>query len=388
MKQDVDIAVVGAGPYGLAAATQLTKAGFAVRVFGEPLQFWREQTPRGMLLRSPYEGSNIGENRGPLTLQAFEVDQHRPLSRPVAASDFIDYGLWYQERVVPDLDRRDVRRVEQVPGGFRVVADDGEPIAAGRVVVAAGVGTFGWRPPQFASLAPSRASHTLDHADLAKFAGCRVTVVGGGQSALESAALLHEAGSDVDVLVRAGSVVWLHMRPWLHRQWPVSRMLYAAPDVGPAGISHLVARPRLYRSMPRRAQDRLGPRVIRPAGARWLISRLEHVPIRAGVEVTDAAPAGQGVRLSLTDGTERTVDHVLLATGYCVDLSQYAFLAPVLLARVATTNGWPRLSKGFETSVPGLHVLGAPAAWSHGPLMRFVAGSGFAARSLARGLRG
>ena len=47
-------------------------------------------------------------------------------------------------------------------------------------------------------------------------------------------------------------------------------------------------------------------------------------------------------------------------------------------------NGIPRLDNGFETSVRGLHVVGAPAAWSMGPLMRFVAGTASAARLLAR----
>jgi len=33
--------------------------------------------------------------------------------------------------------------------------------------------------------------------------------------------------------------------------------------------------------------------------------------------------------------------------------------------------------------VPGLHFLGAPAALSYGPLMRFVAGTGYASAALA-----
>jgi hypothetical protein len=40
------------------------------------------------------------------------------------------------------------------------------------------------------------------------------------------------------------------------------------------------------------------------------------------------------------------------------------------------------LNGGYETSIPGMHFIGAPAAWSF-PLMRFVAGAGFAARAVA-----
>jgi hypothetical protein len=47
-------------------------------------------------------------------------------------------------------------------------------------------------------------------------------------------------------------------------------------------------------------------------------------------------------------------------------------------------NGYPVLGAGFETTAPGLHLLGAPASWSFGPLMRFVAGTEFAGRALER----
>ncbi|MGY4626420.1 FAD-dependent oxidoreductase [Bradyrhizobium sp. USDA 4486] len=383
----IDVAIIGAGPYGLASTLALRRAGFSVKVFGDPLLFWRSQTPKGMLLRSPYEGSSIGDWKGPLTLEAFDAGRVHPVSRPVTADEFIEYGLWFQQKAVSDLDRREIRSVERAGAGFRLVAQDGEEFEAARVVVAAGVGALAWRPPQFDSLNPSLVSHSLDHDDLGKFAGQRVTVVGRGQSALESAALLHEAGSEVDVLVRAPLVRWLHKRPWLHEQWPVKQMLYAPPDVGPAGVSHLVAHPRAFCALPRRVQDRLGPRVIRAAGANWLIPRLTDVPIRLNTEVRDACSMGERVRLVLNDGTESTVDHVLLATGYQVDLSRYSFLSPSVLAGINTVAGWPRLSRGFETSVPGLHIVGAPAAWSHGPLLRFVAGSGYASRTLVKGLQ-
>jgi hypothetical protein len=47
-------------------------------------------------------------------------------------------------------------------------------------------------------------------------------------------------------------------------------------------------------------------------------------------------------------------------------------------------DGYPKLDSGFETSLPGLHFLGAPAVLSFGPLMRFVAGTEFASTALTR----
>ena len=93
------------------------------------------------------------------------------------------------------------------------------------------------------------------------------------------------------------------------------------------------------------------------------------------------------MKVSFDDGSDRTIDHVLLGTGYRVDISRYGFLSAALQRSIRTVNGFPCLSPTFETSVPGLHMIGAPAAWTYGPLMQFVAGAPFMARRLERGLR-
>ena len=67
-----DVIVIGAGPYGLAAAAHLSAAGANIRVFGSPMSFWTEQMPKGMLLRSPWGASHISDPKSALTLDAFE----------------------------------------------------------------------------------------------------------------------------------------------------------------------------------------------------------------------------------------------------------------------------------------------------------------------------
>jgi hypothetical protein len=74
---------------------------------------------------------------------------------------------------------------------------------------------------------------------------------------------------------------------------------------------------------------------------------------------------------------------VLLGTGYRVEIERYPFLSPQVLKRIERVNGFPVLDQGFETSLPGMHFVGAPAARSFGPLMRFVAGAEFAAPAVA-----
>jgi hypothetical protein len=377
-----DVAIVGAGPYGLSAAAHLRAAGVEARVFGEPMGFWERSMPAGMRLRSPYAASHIADPDRALTLDAYAAASGAPVGPPIWLDRFIEYGRWFEQMIGADAERRTIRRIDREGDHFALMLGDGEPVLARRVVIAAGIGPFACRPSEFAQLPAELVSHATDHRDLTVFAGRSVVVVGAGQSALESAALLHEAGADVRVLARAAEIHWLTRSATLHR---VAPFLYAPTDVGPIGVSWLIAWPNVFRRIrPWRFQDRMAQRAIRPAGASWLAPRLEEVAIETDRAVRSAAAAGHGVRLSLSDGSECSVDHVLLGTGFRVDISRYSFLPATLLEAIRTVDGYPLLRRGFESSVAGLHFLGAPAARSFGPLMRFVAGTDFAGPAVAR----
>jgi hypothetical protein len=165
-------------------------------------------------------------------------------------------------------------------------------------------------------------------------------------------------------------------------------LLFAPAEVGPAGLSRLVSAPSWYRRFPRGLQDRFAVRSLRPAGAAWLVDRLEDVRITTNRAVTAARAVDGRLELALDDGTVRRVDHALLATGYRVDITRYPFLGRRLLEQIAMVNGYPKLSRSYESSVERLHFLGAPSAWSYGPLMRFVAGTEFSSPVLTRGILG
>jgi hypothetical protein len=382
--QGCDVVIIGAGPYGLSAAAYLRGAGVEAKVFGEAMTFWQNSMPAGMFLRSNWGASHIADPNHELTLDAYSRENGNHISKSIPLERFIQYGRWYQTRTVPDLDTRQVRRVDPDGRNFRIMLEDGEQLVARRVVVAAGISAFTSRPAEFAVLPAEVASHTTEHTDLRKFGGQNVVVIGGGQSALESAALLHEAGAQVEVLARAKTLNWVGIHPRLHHLGFVSKMLYSSRDVGPAGISRLVAMPNVFRRFPRSFQDRTAYRAIRPAGAGWLRPRIAGVTITLGRSVVSTAMDGGHLRIRLDDGTERLVDHALLATGFRVDVSKYPFLSQLVLGRVKTVNGFPVLKPGLESSVAGLHFVGKPAAWSFGPLLGFVSGAEFASRQLLR----
>ena len=399
-----EAAVIGAGPYGLAAAAHLRAANVEVYVLGELMAFWRRNMPMGMLLRSPWRGSNIADPHRALTLDRCVADGCIQRKLPIPLNDFITYGEWFQRRAVPDVDTRHVTRVERSSGGFRLALEDDAVLQARRVIVATGLVSHPRRPPAFNGLPASLASHSSEHADFARFACKSVVVVGAGQSALESAVLLHEAGAEVEVIVRAPQLYWLGAQSGTVgvtqqavRQLPspirqalrsVRQHLGPPTEVGPFPQSWLIELPDILKVLPYELQERLATRAIRPAGAGWLRPRICGVRITLGRAVVSAEPTGAQLHLALDDGTERTVDHALLATGYHVNVANYPFLGPEIVRDVSCVDGYPLLSFRFESSVPGLHFIGAAAARTFGPVMRFVGGTMYAGRALTRHVGG
>jgi Pyridine nucleotide-disulphide oxidoreductase len=383
MTADRDVAIVGAGPYALSTAAFLREAGVEACVFGRVMGFW-ETMPRGMFLRSFRTASSIGDPASELTLGHFERAAEKTLPSPLPLEEFIAYGRWFQQRAVPDVDARLVTQIRRQPETFELTLSDGEPVRARRVVVAAGIAPFAWRPPEFGGLSDELVSHSSEHRLFDRFRDSRVVVIGGGQSALESAALLHEAGAEVEVLVRSRAIHFLRGERVYANAGVLRNLLYPPFGVGPPGLNVVMGLPRLYRTLPHVLSEPLAYRAIRPAGASWLRPRLADVKITLDRSVASAVASNGGVRLRLTDGAERLVDHVLLGTGYRIDIRSYGFLDAAVATAVRTRAGCPVLSPSFESSVDGLYFLGAVAAPSAGPGMRFVSHTGLAAAAVAR----
>lgn len=383
---DCELAIVGAGPYGLSAASHLLSAGLEPRIHGKPMEFWDRNLPPGMILRSPREASTISDPQARFTLEAYESANGLSPEKRVSRETFVSYGKWFESHVCSHVDRRNVTHVARENGHFRVTLEDGEQFSSARVVVAAGIGSFKKTPHPFNQLREDLVSHCYDGRGL-KTLGRRVAVIGAGQSALESAALLREAGVEVEVIARTSELRWIGMHKRLHELGLISKMLYSKHDVGPIGISRLVAYPNLVRRIPLPLRDRIRIRAVKPAGAPWLVPRLAGVPITTGRCVVEAAEISGRVQLTLDDGTTREADHVLLGTGYQADLSQYRFLDKLLLGQLRLLDGYPDVRGGFSSSVPGLHFIGAAAARNFGPLLYFVAGTEFTSRELTSFVR-
>jgi thioredoxin reductase len=445
------VAVIGAGPFGLSTAAHLRARGIPVRVFGEPMVSWRDHMPAGMLLKSTPAASSIDAPQRGHTLtdycDAMGVRRLVTDEDIIPVETFIAYGEWFQQRLVPELERVRVVSVERrhrgtggggrssrgnaagsrhgSGGGFELKLDSGELFTARAVVVATGLSGFAHLPPELADAAPDgpspagAVSHSSQHHDLSRFAGRELIVVGAGQSALETAALAAEAGAQVRVVSRGSGRVAFGAPPW---QQP--RLRPESPFGNAWSLWALTYYPHPYRYLPAQARHYLVRRVLGPLGAWWLRDRFEGKVqvsevariVRAGVteaaegtaapraaeaqrekgagDATEANGSGSGV--GFADGRpvltvrelggrtrELSADHVIAATGYRVDVAAMDFLGHELRTELAVSRGTPRLGTGYVSSVPGLYFTGLPAAASYGPVMRFVCGTEFASPRLA-----
>jgi cation diffusion facilitator CzcD-associated flavoprotein CzcO len=394
---DTEVAVLGAGPYGLSVAAHLSGRGVSHEIFGSAMEAWSEHMPIGMNLKSEGFASNLSDPRGEHTLARFCREsgvEYRDVGLPVSLDVFTAYGRSFQERLVSGLDPRRVELVREAGrGGFELRLQDGQTLRSRRVVVATGLLGCIHIPDELAGLPPERAIHAYDLKDPGEERGRELAVIGAGQSALESAVLLYEAGASVRLIARRGALAW-NSDPVLERRSLRHRVRYPKSALGDSPSLRLYAdHPLAIHALPEDRRRAIAYSALGPAGSWWLRPRFEgHVEPLLGRTLRGAAIDGERVRLRLEGAggagaggaQEIEVDRVVAGTGYRPRLERVPFLDRELLGRIAASEGTPRLDRSFQSTVEGLHFTGYLAGASFGPVMRFVCGAGFSARQISR----
>lgn len=382
-----DVVVVGAGPYGLVMAAHMLDRGLEVAVFGRPLQLWRERMPRGMLLRSYWWATSFSDPNRQYGLERYFRETGQQAIDPLLADTVIDYGLWFQKHMVPNVDETYVKVIIHREGQYEVTLADGRMVQAAVVVMAPGLQYYTYCPPEYNHLHAELVSHSSDHRTFDRFVGKSVVIVGGGQSALETAALAHESGAHVQVVSRS-PLVWIQDGPIFpeHRSF-IERLRNPKAGIAPGwfnwGLEHF---PYTFQRLPRAAKDKIlrGCGSYGPMGAAWLKQRvIGKVPLHERQRVQQVKEVDDGVMLTLSNNKTLKADHVILGTGYRVDVKNLPMLDPALLSAVQTHHNAPVLNNRFESSVPGLYFVGFSSVSSCGPLYRFVVGTEAAARRVA-----
>jgi len=387
-----NVAIIGAGPYGLSVAAHLKRKGIPFRIFGRPMDSWLAHMPKGMMLKSDGFASNIYDPEDQFPLRKFCAERGIEYSDdriPVRLDTFAAYGLAFKERMVPELEDRVVVDLERVPDGFRLGLEDKETVIAQRVVLAVGITHFEYVPGNLTHLPPEYVSHSYRHHDLEPFRGHKVVVIGAGSSALDLAGLLHDSDADVHLVARTKALKFHSMPPGKPRAlW--QRVRHPKSGLGPGLRSRFFANaPGMFYYFPERLRLEAVRRTLGPSGG-WFSKEkvVGRVPLLLGYTLTNANIQDGKVHLQLRgeDGAEREIvaEHVIAATGYKVDMRLLKFLSPEIRSKVRTVQGSPVLSSTFESSIPGLYFVGLAAANSFGPVMRFAFGAGYAAQTLTR----
>jgi cation diffusion facilitator CzcD-associated flavoprotein CzcO len=389
----VENIIVGAGPYGLSIASHLRENNIEALVIGQPMASWRGHMPTGMILKSETFASSLSDPSSRYNFERFfrlRGTAYRPIGDPLSLADFIDYADWFRQQAVPEVRDVELVSLRRVTDGFELGLGDGSRLWAKRVILATGYLAFR-QTPQFLDNFPAElATHTSQHRDLSRFAGKDVTVIGRGQSGLETAALLHERGANVRLLVRAANVEW-NSDPNAVRS-PIARLRRPDAGLGAGWYSLAISElPKVFFRLPLHKRDRIVRTSWGPSGAWWLKQRVvEKFPVLTSHELSHVVERNGKLELSVqtAGATVRfETDHIIAATGYKVDLKRLPFLDKTLQSEIKAFDGSPRLNAAFESSVTGLHFVGVASAQSFGPVMRFVYGAKHAAAILTRHVR-
>ncbi|MHB8412140.1 MAG: NAD(P)-binding domain-containing protein [Candidatus Acidiferrales bacterium] len=388
----LEIAIVGAGPYGLSIAAHFRRRGIPFRIFGRPMDSWMAHMPKGMMLKSDGFASNIYDPNSEFRLKDFCAERQIEYSDagiPVRLETFAGYGLAFKERFVPELEERLVVSVDRSPDGFTLQLDDGEVVTTRRVVLAVGITHFEHVPANLSHLPAEFLSHSVHHHDLERFKGRGVVVIGAGSSAIDLAGLLKDSGADVTLVARRTSLTF-HAKSMGKPRSLWQRMRHPKSGLGPGLRSRFFANaPGAFHYLPERLRLKTVENHLGPSGGWFAKDKvIGRVPLLLGYTPERAEIQDGKVRLTLraADGTEREIltEHIIAATGYRVDLERLAFLSADIRKGLKTVNGTPVLRPTFESSMPGLYLVGIASANSFGPVMRFAFGAGFAARCLTQ----
>jgi lysine/ornithine N-monooxygenase len=378
MSKPTPLLIIGAGPFGLAMAAQAQELGVDHVVIGQPMSFWKRHMPTGMVLRSGCDWHLDPTERD--TIERFLETRGQPPTdvEPLSLAFYQEYAEWFQEEKGIRTRSSRVTRLDEIDGRLQATLDDGTLLTAQRVLLALGFAPFAHIPVELADLVPAeRRSHTCDCVEAERFAGQRVLIVGGRQSAFELAALLAEAGAT------AVHVCHRHATP-----------VFAASDwswVGPL-LERIGNEPGWYRGLSDAQRESLNARFWAEGRLKlepWLGPRVDRaaITIRPRTSVVGCEPTASALRVRLNIGETVDVDHVVFATGYKVDLKRVGLLnAGNLIDRIACRGGSPVLDDYLQTTVPGLFVTSLPAAQDFGLFFAFTAAVRASARIVGHAL--
>ncbi|MCM3630000.1 NAD(P)-binding domain-containing protein [Paenibacillus glycanilyticus] len=366
----LDVIIIGAGPYGISIAAHAVAKKLSYKLFGYPMDFWTNQMPQNMYIRTPHDLVSFSYPEGNYTIQQFAEETRTILESPLPRTVFVRYAFWFAERAGIQFTTELVRNLSHNGQYYTITAESGDKVEAKNVVIATGVKDFQYIPSLYSDLPRSHVSHTLGITSFDKFRGKDVIVVGSGQSAWEAAALLHQARSKVKLLYRKKKHVYGGSR--------VAELI-------------LIKTGDIFYKLPRPLK-----KLLRTAGsvtvpiAHFLKPLVEEkVPRFANRTINQVSVVNNKVQLKLTNGEEIYADYVIVASGFKIHLDKLTFVEDLLknqIVREEESAAFPKLNQNFESNLKGLFFAGPLSAHSHGPTFRFILGLDKASKTIIRSI--
>ena len=300
MQGVVDVAIVGAGPYGLSLAAHLRARGVRHRICGEAMRFWRDM-PVGINLKSFAFATNIAVpergNSFPDWCRRHGLEDYEPCTM----QSFAAYGMEMREQFVPEIEEVLATNIATNGKEFEVTLANNDSIRARRVVVCTGLSNLNRVPRHLQGLGPDLLRHTADISEYSAYRQKRVAIIGAGASAIEAGALVNEAGGAAEIFVRGRYAV-------IHGRTPKERPLWRKikePVSVLGGVRQswvLQHVPLLVHFMPKERRVRFAKGYLGPS-APWSIKDrvVGKVPIHLQHEVVRADPVQGGLRVSIRD---------------------------------------------------------------------------------------
>jgi FAD-dependent urate hydroxylase len=353
----LDVIIIGSGPFGISLAAHTVASNLSYKLFGYPMDFWKNKMPQDMFIRTPHEFVSFSDSKDELTIQQFSEETCTELVTPLPRPVFVEYANWFAKKAGIEFTPELITKVVHKEGIYEVTSESGEIYEAKNIIVATGVEHYKFLPNFLKELPSHLVSHTSGYTSFAEFKGKKVVVLGSGQSAWEAAGLLHRDGADVELVYRKSGPNYAGSRENEIALRDVGDIFYTLPldekkqgwGQSPGSVAHF-----------------LKPYVegIVPQNSGVAIEKIEQI-------------SSEEIRLVLSNGTEKIVNHIIAATGFHINVDKVPFFNETLLSEMEREEDYhqfPKLNESFESSLPGLYFAGPLSSHSHGPTFRFILG--------------
>src|SRR5438094_904654 len=108
----------------MSVAAYLKARDIPTLIFGKPMEFWQNMPP-GLCLKSAWSASSLSDPAGRYTLNRYVAATNTSRQEPIPLPFFLDYGRWFQEHAVADVDHTFVQLLSRDGKGFHLDLADG-----------------------------------------------------------------------------------------------------------------------------------------------------------------------------------------------------------------------------------------------------------------------